>query len=149
MILVFLFLLVSFPHLSYADELWRFAPGVTPRLALMAYAYDWSPDGKQLAYVTDDGVWIVEAPDFQTPRRLVRKGHCSGDSCPAPQLLWSPDGTHLALMDSRPGDGWSTVWVREGRGGSGLAALAITHVPPLPPLWSSVVGMQDLPPLIL
>lgn len=93
-----------------------FAPGVKVLATLESSVSAWSPDGQSLAHMTNDGIWIVEAPDFQRPRRLIRKGHCAAGSCPGQQLSWSPDGKKLAFMDSRPGDGWSTIWVADANG---------------------------------
>ncbi|MEO0248692.1 MAG: hypothetical protein ABIN58_03940 [candidate division WOR-3 bacterium] len=82
--------------------------------ALESDVYSWSPDGQRLAYATEDGVWVIEAPDFRKPTRLIRKGR--GEAHPIHQIAYSPDGKKLAFAGSRPGDGWSTIWVAEADG---------------------------------
>jgi Tol biopolymer transport system component len=48
----------------------------------------WSPDGKQLAYFHERGIWVIGI-DGADARRIVRDGHS-----PA----WSRDGTLIAFM---------------------------------------------------
>lgn len=81
---------------------------------LVSHVYSWSPDGKRLAYAADDGIWSIEAPGFDRPRRLIRKGR--GEDHPIEQILWSPDGQKLAFVSSRPGDDWTTIWLAEADG---------------------------------
>ena len=114
--LLFLVFSLASPVEAWTQNETLFAPGVKVLAALETSVFDWSPDGKHIGYVTNDGIWIAEAPEFSHPRRVVRKGSCAAGSCPAPQLVWSPDGKHLAFMDSRPGDGWSTIWVMNADG---------------------------------
>jgi Tol biopolymer transport system component len=64
-------------------------------------SYDWSPDGRLLAFV-DDGIRVVK-PDGSGRRRLTKSGA-------AP--VWSPDGRLIAYL----GDGEIRL---VGRGGSG------------------------------
>jgi len=62
----------------------------------------WSPDGRRLAFVRDDQIWVIEADGS----RLARvTGHPSGTNTPR----WSPDGKRLAFVSRRRG--WSQVWV--------------------------------------
>lgn len=59
-----------------------------------------SPDGRQLAYVTEGSVWVRvldAAGSPATPKRLLERR--SADTMPT-RLEWSPDGTHLALIES-------------------------------------------------
>ena len=62
----------------------------------------WSPDGRRLAFVRDEEIWVVEADGS----RLAKvTGHRAGTSAPR----WSPDGKRLAFVSRRRG--WSQVWV--------------------------------------
>ena len=62
----------------------------------------WSPDGRRLAFVRDDEIWVIEADGS----RLVKvTGHKAGTHAPR----WSPDGKRLAFVSRRRG--WSQVWV--------------------------------------
>jgi dipeptidyl aminopeptidase/acylaminoacyl peptidase len=62
----------------------------------------WSPDGRRLAFVRDDEIWIVEA-DGSRDTRVVPKPGGGRD----PQ--WSPEGRRLAFLSRRRG--WSQVWL--------------------------------------
>jgi WD40 repeat protein len=114
---LFLLFLVS---IAYPVGVWPqdanlFAPGVKVLATLESAVYDWSPDGQRLAYVTDDGIWMVEAPEFRHPKRLIRKGR-GGAAHQITQLRWSPDGQKLAFASPRPGDEWSTIWLVDADG---------------------------------
>lgn len=61
----------------------------------------WSPDGRRLAYVRDEEIWVIEA-DGSRLAKVVAK---PGGSDPR----WSPDGRRLAFLSRRRG--WSQVWV--------------------------------------
>ena len=61
----------------------------------------WSPDGRRLAFVREDEVWIVEADGSRLTRVVGQPG---GGRCPR----WSPDGRELAFISRRRG--WSQVW---------------------------------------
>src|SRR5438046_1320844 len=68
-----------------------------------------SPDGRQAAYVVTtvdqkrnrrtSSIWVVATDGRSSPRRLTSKG----SSANSPR--WSPDGTKLAFLTSRPTDG--------------------------------------------
>ena len=62
----------------------------------------WSPDGRRLAYVRDDELWVVEADGSRTTLVVAKPG---GGTEPR----WSPDGGRLAFLSRRRG--WSQVWV--------------------------------------
>ncbi|HEX2469713.1 MAG TPA: prolyl oligopeptidase family serine peptidase [Candidatus Limnocylindrales bacterium] len=62
----------------------------------------WSPDGRRLAYVRDDEIWIVEADGSRLTRVVAKPG---GGRDPR----WSPDGRRLAFLSRRRG--WSQVWL--------------------------------------
>ncbi|CAN5466291.1 S9 family peptidase [soil metagenome] len=61
----------------------------------------WSPDGRRLAFVRDDEVWIVEQDGSRMTRVVTKAG---GGRDPR----WSPDGRTLAFISRRRG--WSQVW---------------------------------------
>jgi dipeptidyl aminopeptidase/acylaminoacyl peptidase len=61
----------------------------------------WSPDGRRLAYVRDEEIWIVEA-DGSRLTRVVAKPAGGRDP------RWSPDGRQIAYRSRRRG--WSQVW---------------------------------------
>src|SRR4051812_23871624 len=68
-----------------------------------------SPDGRQAAYVVTtvdqkrnrrtSSIWVVATDGHSAPRRLSSEG----SSANSPR--WSPDGTKLAFLTSRPADG--------------------------------------------
>ncbi len=62
----------------------------------------WSPDGRRLAFVREDEIWIVEADGSRLTRVAAKPG---GGREPR----WSPDGRRLAFVSRRRG--WSQVWV--------------------------------------
>ena len=62
----------------------------------------WSPDGRRLAYVREDAIWIVEA-DGSRPMQVT--AHPAPTNTPR----WSPDGRRLAFISRRRG--WSQVWL--------------------------------------
>ena len=62
----------------------------------------WSPDGRRLAFVREDEIWIVEADGSRLTRVVAKPG---GGREPR----WSPDGRRLAFLSRRRG--WSQVWL--------------------------------------
>jgi Tol biopolymer transport system component len=62
----------------------------------------WSPDGRRLAFVREDEIWVIEADGS----RLAKvTGHKAGTHSPR----WSPDGKRLAFVSRRRG--WSQLWL--------------------------------------
>jgi len=62
----------------------------------------WSPDGRRLAFVRDDEIWVVEADGSRLTRVIAKPGDGR-----APR--WSPDGHRLAFLSRRRG--WTQVWL--------------------------------------
>ena len=62
----------------------------------------WSPDGRRLAYVREEAIWVTEADGS---RQSEVTDHPAGNTHPR----WSPDGLRLAFLSRRRG--WSQVWV--------------------------------------
>ena len=61
----------------------------------------WSPDGRELAFANDDGLWIVSATGGKS--RLVARGGGTP--------RWSPDGRELSFANR---DG---LWIVSATGG--------------------------------
>ena len=112
--LVFSWVLL-WPSWAFLQDTPGIAPGVKVIAALEGHdVYDWSPDGKQLAYVAEDGVRVVKAPAFKQSTLLIRKAH--RNSNPIRRVRWSPDGQRLAFSSGRPGDDWQTLWITDAEG---------------------------------
>ena len=62
----------------------------------------WSPDGRRLAFVREEEIWVVES-DGSRLTRVV--GKPAGGREPR----WSPDGHRLAFLSRRRG--WTQVWL--------------------------------------
>ena len=62
----------------------------------------WSPDGKRLAFVRDEEIWVVEADGSRLTPVVAKPG---GGRDPR----WSPDGHRLAFISRRRG--WAQVWL--------------------------------------
>lgn len=62
----------------------------------------WSPDGRRLAYVRDDEVWVMEADGSRVTRVVGKPGE-------GRHPRWSPDGRRLAFISRRRG--WSQIWL--------------------------------------
>jgi hypothetical protein len=62
----------------------------------------WSPDGRRLAYVRDDEIWVMEGDGSRVTRVVAKPGG-------GRQPRWSPDGHRLAFVSRRRG--WSQVWL--------------------------------------
>src|SRR6516165_310182 len=74
----------------------RLAPPVTPQSAMSEPSL--SPDRREIAFVSGGDIWTVPAAGGEA-RLLV--SHPAYDSRP----LYSPDGTKLAFMSTRTGNG--------------------------------------------
>ena len=94
----------------------------------------WSPDGKQIVFMSDrtgkPDLFILDA-EGGTPKRLTFEGSYSGDPDWSPKGDWiafasrvdgdfqifriRPDGTERTQLTSGPGDGMSPSWSPNGR----------------------------------
>src|SRR2546428_5003491 len=75
--LLLLVLSLAHPVVGWPQNENLFSPGVKVLATLESSESAWSPNGQSLAYMRDDGIWVVESPDFQKSRRLIRKGYCA------------------------------------------------------------------------
>lgn len=90
------------------------AVGLTPT-TLAVFDGDvlaWSPRGDRIAYARGDAVHVVD------PRGSGTEGcylHPPNGRSSINQIVWSPDGNHLAFVGPRAGDklddGWDTIWL--------------------------------------
>src|SRR4029077_15008132 len=62
----------------------------------------WSPDGRRLAFVRDEEIWVVEADGSRLTRAVARPGR-------GRDPRWSPEGLRIAFLSRRRG--WSQVWL--------------------------------------
>ena len=74
---------------------------------------EWSPNGRMLAYLSDDSIWVVDLERSTSRRLLDSRDRSTKD------LAWSPDGKRLAFTH---GDGDFEVFV-VNLDGSGLRNL--------------------------
>lgn len=65
----------------------RLSAGTSPR---------WSPDGRSIAYLHDNGVWVHDIETDQTQQIFMREDHPYQDL--GRDLVWSPDGQFLAVV---------------------------------------------------
>jgi Tol biopolymer transport system component/DNA-binding winged helix-turn-helix (wHTH) protein len=102
---------------EFAPEALEVVPilgGVPRRLGnILVNSASWSPDGRTLAYTTDDGVYVCD-PDGVNSHRIVAM---SGQLV---RVHWSPRGDKLCFTRSEPPA--DSVWEVE-RDGSGLSCL--------------------------
>ncbi len=74
------------------------ALGGTPALLLppsqdgIAFTPSWSPDGTQVAYAAEDGIYVIAAQPGGAPKRIMK----SEQSVHSPR--WSPDGHRLVYV---------------------------------------------------
>lgn len=92
----------------------------------------WSPDGKRIAFVRDDGIWVMDADGSQA--KQIHHDP-AGDEWP----VWSPDGRQVAFLASPvcgpcdPGITWALSIINAD--GSGLRKIPDMSSPDRP-AWS-------------
>lgn len=92
-------------------QLWTLSPnGGEPRQVTrtehgVQSAFNWHPDGRSLAFVSDNSIMLCEAKSGELVRLTART-----DSAPsADAVVFSPDGKHIAYM--REIDGFNQLFV--------------------------------------
>ncbi len=78
----------------------------------------WSPDGSQIAYQSNDGIYVVPALGG-APRRITRLGpsklrFSSGSGSPIAGFDWSPDGSRIAWTLGFNGEGVTVMTLSSG-----------------------------------
>jgi TolB protein len=77
-------------------EIWLVnADGSNERRLASGCCFDWSPDGRQIAYLDGEAIRVVEL-DGSGSRRIASSVNESGQ-----ELDWSPDGTRIAVEGER------------------------------------------------
>ena len=95
---------------------------------------DWSPDGKQLAIISDrSGLWNIWVLDLTTDSAipLTRDHQATSPS-------WHPDGKHLVYASDRESDMtfWTDLWVMQETGLGPSPLFQTPQVKELLPAWS-------------
>lgn len=99
----------------------------------------WSPDGRRLAFVRDEEIWIVESDGARLTKVVAKP---AGGRAPR----WSPDGKRLAYLSRRRG--WTQVWVIDApvpRRGRPQRDPRPPEATPLTPTGIDVAGMAWSP----
>jgi Tol biopolymer transport system component len=91
---------------STPAEIWVMNPdGSGKRFLARGDDYQWSPDGRWIAFDRDDGLYVINR-DGRALRRLVEASVASP--------TWSPDGTQIAIVTFAAGGGLAVVDVAGG-----------------------------------
>jgi Tol biopolymer transport system component/serine/threonine protein kinase len=94
-----------------SDSTWRAAQRLTFEGGA---AGRWSPDGRRIAFIRGDGIWLLTLRDRST-RPLLRVH--DPDIEPLPELLqWGPDG-RTVYYKSFDSEGQSSIWAIPAAGG--------------------------------
>jgi dipeptidyl aminopeptidase/acylaminoacyl peptidase len=62
----------------------------------------WSPDGRRVAFVRDEEIWVLEVDGSRLARVVARPGR-------GREPRWSPDGHRIAFLSRRRG--WTQLWL--------------------------------------
>jgi Tol biopolymer transport system component len=95
-----------------SDSTWRAAQRLTFEGGA---AGRWSPDGKEIAFIRSDGIWLL-TPRSGSSRQLLRVEDTVTE--PLPELLqWARDGRtiYYKAFDS---EGRSSIWALPAKGGA-------------------------------
>jgi len=83
-------------------QLWTVSPNggqpkqVTHNPWSITSGYSWSMDGKRIAYIKDNSVWITEVSSSKSTRLTP---HCSDETSPRPEAcVFSPDNRKIAYI---------------------------------------------------
>ena len=105
-----------------AQTITRSNPRIPAELSIAlrtaANAFDWSPDGRKLAYTDAEGLLVANAGAVAKAARIFASG---GTSDP----LWSPEGHSLAFIAPRKDRGSPTIWVTNEDGRSARDVLPL------------------------
>ena len=90
-------------------QFWTVSPNGGPPVQLtrnpwsVASSFTWSPDGRRLAYVTDNSVCVTEVASGRTERLTARTADATAPRAEA--CVFSPDGRKLAYLRRMPESG--------------------------------------------
>jgi WD40 repeat protein len=92
-------------------QVWTVSPNGGPPVPIthnpwsVASAFTWSPDGRRLAYIMDNSVFVTETATGTSIRLTSR---CPTETAPRPEAcVFSPDGTKIAyIRPVRHGHAW-------------------------------------------
>lgn len=90
-------------------QLWTVSPNggapvpVTHNPFSVASAFSWSPDGKRIAHVMDNSVYVTDVATGESTRLTMRTVDAAAPKSEA--CVFSPDGKRIAYMRHLPGDG--------------------------------------------
>jgi serine/threonine-protein kinase len=119
-------LTLGFIDQSGASEILKIAPGPyrEPRV---------SPDGKQVAFTSDDGkeasIWVYDLSGTTSMRRLTLGGNNR-------YAVWSPDGRRIAFLSDREGTSGIYAQRADGTGGAERLTKPEAGTAQIPESWS-------------
>ncbi|HEX6252329.1 MAG TPA: hypothetical protein VFZ56_12980, partial [Gemmatimonadaceae bacterium] len=87
-----------------------------------------SPDGRRLAYIRRDHVWVYDL-DVGTHRQLTTEGANHHNP------IWSPDGRRVAFRSDRPGQPLGVIYARQFEGDTASVRLGGTAGGSNPAQW--------------